>query len=233
MRDLRPVLVIAVSFLVIGIVFSVVTNGIHPKRSAKVPRTQPAGAPQGATDGFDRTGGAQGLGRTESGGQWRAVRGQWGLRLGQAAVVQPAPKGPSVALVVVGSGVRSVEVRAAVISPGMGLAFRCQGVANCWRVEAVPRFGTWNVVKVVGGNEQVVGNLGAVPVTSGTTIKVELEGSTLRFMVNGRLARTIVDSKFLSAPRAGLTIRAGDRTEIRRARWDDFVAAAGSPVVSP
>ena len=87
------------------------------------------------------------------------------------------------------------------IAPGQGLAFRCQGAANCWRVEAVPRFGTWNVIKVVRGTERLVANLGTVPVESGTVIRVELEGGTLRFMVNGRLRRTIVDSTFLSAAR--------------------------------
>ena len=230
-RDLRPLLVIVVSFIIIGLVFSAVTTGMHPKRSPRVPRTQPAGAPAGGADGFDRSGNSNRLGRAASGQPWRAVRGRWGVQLGQARVLQPAPKGPSLALLPVGSAVTSVEVRAAVIAPGQGLAFRCQGAANCRRVEAVPRFGTWNVIKVVRGTERLVANLGTVPVASGTVIRVELEGGTLRFMVNGRLRRTIVDSTFLSAARTGLVIRAGG--EVGRARWDDFAAVAASSGTAP
>jgi hypothetical protein len=230
-RDLLPVLGILVGFVVIGLVFSAVTAGTHPKRSARVPRTQPAGAPQGGADGFDRTGGTQGLGRAESGQSWRSVRGQWGAQFGVARVLEPAPSGPSLALLPVGTAVTTVEVRAAAIAPGLGLAFRCQGAANCWRVEAVPRFGTWNVVKVVRGIEKFVANLGTVPVESGTTIRVDLEGGRLRFSVNGRLARTVNDSTLLSAARAGMSIRTG--SDVRQARWDDFRAAFRSPGATP
>ncbi len=96
----------------------------------------------------------------------------------------------------------------------------------------MPRFGTWNVVKVVRGTEKVVANLGTVPVESGTTIRVDLEGGRLRFSVNGRLAaRTVNDSTFLSAAHAGMSIRTG--TDVRQARWDDFRAASRSPGPTP
>jgi hypothetical protein len=229
-RDLWPVVAIALGFVVIGLIFREATTGLHPKTAPVVPRTQPLRDARDADDGFERTR-TRGLGRSETGQPWRSVRGVWGIRDGQARLLDPAPAGPSLALVTVGIGIRSVEVRAAAIARGMGLAFRCQGVANCWRVEAVPSFGTWNVVKVVGGDEQVMGNLGTVAVDAGTVIGVEQEGRRLRFTVNGELVRTIVDGALRDAPRAGLSMRAGGSA--RSAAWDDFVARADARVAAP
>jgi hypothetical protein len=220
-RELWPVAAIAVAFVVIGLVLGAVTSGLHPKRSERAGPATPFVAGHGATDGFDRAD-AGALGRPATGSRWHAARGIWGVRDGEAFVVEPATSGPSLALTVTGSRTESVQARMPVVVPGSGLAFRCQGPANCWRVEAVPRDGTWNVVKVLGGHEQVVANLGTVPVAPGTTIRVDLDGPTLRFWVNGQHARTVADAALAGSPRAGLSIRSGPA--VRRARWDDFQA---------
>jgi hypothetical protein len=218
-RVLAPVVGVALAFAVTGLIFSAVTTGMHPKQAPRLARPAPAATARPVTEGF---GGSDGrLQRRDTGPGWRSARGVWAVRGGEARVLRPAPEGPSLALRAVGP-VRAVEVRAAAMAPGLGLAFRCQGADNCWRLEAVPRFGTWNVVKVVGGAERVVTNLGTVPAASGTTVRVEMDGGRLRFAVDGQMVKTIADRDLIDASRAGLSLR-GPRGS-RDARWDDFRA---------
>jgi hypothetical protein len=124
------------------------------------------------------------------------------------------------ALVDVGSGDGLVQVTGSAMEPGLGLAFRCRGPANCWSVDSAPSLGTWTVRKVVRGRETVVGNLGTVPVDAGTTVAVEMRGTRLRFSVDGVVARTFVDGALVKAHRAGPSILAGPT--VTAARWTDF-----------
>jgi hypothetical protein len=158
----------------------------------------------------------------DTGARWATPRGSWGVRGDVAGVVRPAPMGASLALVDVGRGDRTVEVEAAAMEPGFGLAFRCRGPRNCWQLQAVPSLGTWNVVKIARGREEVRANLGTVPIDSGTTIAVVMRGERMRFFVDGKLARTVTDPAFHSARRAGLAIREG--TSATDARWRGFRA---------
>jgi hypothetical protein len=156
----------------------------------------------------------------DTGQRWATPLSEWGVRDDQAFVDRPAARGATVALVDVGAGDGLLRVTASATEPGIGVAFRCRGPRNCWRVDAVPELGTWNVVKVQRGVEQVRTNLGTVPVDGGTTVAVEMRGERLRFYVDGVLARTIVDATFRSAHRAGLSIAPGPT--VTAARWRDF-----------
>jgi hypothetical protein len=216
--------VVMALLLAAGLLLDSVTASSRPERGEPVAPT--ATPPPGATDDFQRAD-ARGLGTAPSGEQWTAASGGWGIDAGRAAVLRAA-SGVSLATIPVGASNGRVSVTADAMAPGFGLAFRCRGVRNCWRVEAVPQLGTWNVVKVVDGREQLVGNLGTVPVASGTTIAVEMHGTRLEFFVDDRSARAFDDEDLALDTKAGLTLResAGAPT----ARWADF---AMEPAAQP
>jgi len=181
----------------------------------------------GARDDFARAANARTLGRTSTGRQWRDSPGQWGIADHEAMVVTPAA-GPSLATVPVGVPDGLVEAVISRMAPGAGIAFRCRNVQNCWRVEAVPRLGTWNVIRVVNGNEQRVASLGTVPVSDGTSVGVTMQGARLTFYIDGRKITHIDDQTFALEARAGLSL--GEPTGAALARWSTFVA---SPPSSP
>jgi hypothetical protein len=156
----------------------------------------------------------------DTGQRWATPLTEWGVQGDEATVERPAARGASVALVDVGAADGLLRVTGSAMEPGLGLAFRCRGPRNCWRLDALPELGTWNLVKVQRGVEQVRTNLGTVPVADGTSVAVEMRGERLRFYVDGVLARTIVDATFRSAHRAGLSIAAGPT--VTAARWRDF-----------
>jgi hypothetical protein len=214
-RNVILLIVVAVALVFVGFGLDALTTGTNgPKNPSRPVRAL-------TVDHFDRTT-RRGLGRMAPGHRWVTPRGRWGIEDGEARVVRPAPRGRSMALVAaVADG--QVQVRAAAVTPGIGLAFRCQGPANCWLLEAVPRFGTWNIVVVHRGREKVRGNLGTVPVSSGTTIGVRMRGKRLTFLVDGKPVRTIEDGALLHSVRSGLTL--GDPQGAPVARWDEFVAA--------
>lgn len=114
----------------------------------------------------------------------------------------------------VASGFRTARKVAAPVDPtavvaGAGVAFRCRDLGNCWWVQAVPVFRTWNITRVVDGDVSFMGNLGSASVDSGTTIEVKSRGDRLTFSVDGVPRRTIVDGSLRRATGAGLMMAAG------------------------
>ncbi len=216
---LRGPILLAVTMIVLlglGVFLRTVTDsqGSEPE-SGEVAVRQP-----GATDAFARADTASTLGPSDSGQRWQSMKGTWGIDGSQAYVAVPDPATASLATVGVEVTEGRAEVTAAVMAPGVGLAFRCRGPLFCWRVEAVPEVGTWNVIKVVQGEEFSVGNLGVVPVADGTTVAVEMQGPNLEFFVDGVSALQVEDPELAFETRAGLSLRepAGATT----ARWSNF-----------
>ena len=206
------------TLLAVGLLLDSVTHSSLPPR----PRRQllrPAFVAAGATDSFARGDIPRSLGEASSGQIWFPVRGVWAVREHMAAVVRPA-SGTSLVTMPVGVRNGRVSVTAARIAPGLGLAFRCRGALNCWRVEAVPALGTWNVVKVVAGKESLLGNLGTVPVASGTTITVDMMGDRLAFFIDGARVRTVHDRSLDRETGAGLSLR--EPASAPTARWSAF-----------
>lgn len=175
----------------------------------------------GATDDFARPDGAA-LGTAPTGQRWKDVAGSWGLRGGAAVVTTPG-EFVSLATVAVGTTDGRYEVTAEAMAPGLGLAFRCKSIENCWRVEAVPDLGTWNVIKTVEGIETIVGNLGTVPIDDGTTVAVTAEDDRLTFFINGEEAKTVLDPDLRTAQRAGISLR--EPASAQTARWSGFAMA--------
>jgi len=175
----------------------------------------------GATDDFARADGAA-LGAAPTGQRWKDVAGTWGLRDSAAAVTTPG-EFVSLATIAVGTTDGRYEVTAEQMAPGLGLAFRCKSIENCWRVEAVPDLGTWNIIKTVDGIETTVGNLGTVPIDDGTTVAVTAEDDRLTFFIDDVEVKTLLDSDLRTAQRAGISLR--EPASAPTARWTGFAMA--------
>ena len=176
----------------------------------------------GIDDAFDRADSTVSLGSTATGAQWQPTGGAWGVNLRQAYVAQ-AGKSVAIATLRGGTADGRVSVTAAKMAPGFGLVFRCRSALNCWRVEAVPQFGTWNVIKIENGNETKVADLGTVSVADGTEIAVDMNGSVLTFFINGERVTAVDDATFKDDDAAGLSLREPASAPI--ARWSKFAVA--------
>jgi hypothetical protein len=193
-----------------------------------------AGTPPSlVVDDFARPDTASGLGTATTGQRWHSRRGVWAVRDRAATVVRSSGQGFDLAVVRGGAADGTVEAELGTVRPGAGIAFRCRGPGNCWRLEAVPRFGTWNVVKVVRNRAVVLDNLGTVPVASGTTVRVEMDGPRLRFSVNGILQRSIRDVTHQTVAGVGLAVTTEPQAE--GATWRSFrsTPAETAPETTP
>jgi hypothetical protein len=207
-----------VAIAMIGLLLDSVTE-TFVKQKAPAPADAPVLIP-GARDNFVRADNPRTLGRSESGQAWRAATGRWGIAGHAARVVVPGT-GTSLATVAVGVPDGRVEAVITRMAPGAGIAFRCRNVLNCWRVEAVPQLGTWNVVRVVRGKEKRVTSLGTVPVADGTKVAVTMKGGRLTFYIDDKEATSVDDREFALEARAGLSLR--EPTSAAIARWSSFV----------
>lgn len=174
-----------------GLVARHATEGIAEQREAR--RALPPNFPLLAVDDFGRAD-APTLGRAASGQSWVQIRGRWGVRDGRAVLLRSARGEPNLALLRTGAPGGTVTLDAAAPAAGAGLAFRCRNARNCWFLEAVPEFGTWNVVRTVDGRREKVANLGVVPIAPGTLVSVAMTPERLTFFVNGAEVRRIDDA---------------------------------------
>jgi hypothetical protein len=231
-RALVALVVVIVALVGAGLALDRVTTQSETVPFAAVPRAVPF--PRTVDAPLDTPGAEGGLGRATTGQQWADAAGQWTAGADGARVVTPAPAGPSYALIRVNRGPGSIEVTAATMAKGMGLAFRCRTPLDCWTVTAVPEFGTWKVTKTVGGNATDLGNLTTVPVAPGTRMRVDTDAQGVDFLVDDVAVRRIDDEELNDAQKAGLVVEpepGGDA-----ARFRDFhslqrnIVGPGAPV---
>lgn len=220
-RDGAVLLVMAVLglFAVGLLVDSVTTQPRVPKAAPVLEPEGPLAPDPGVVDTFARVDTPTSLGTTSSGSQWLASAGVWGIS-GNSAYVATANTPVALTTVRGGTADGVVGVTVAKMAPGAGLVFRCVNALNCWRVEAIPQFGTWNVVRIQGGVETKVATLGTVPVADGTRISVRMSGPVLTFLINGNDVTTVEDAAFKDADGAGLSLR--EASSAATARWSKF-----------
>lgn len=183
----------------------------------------------GTIDQFDRPDDPASMGDFAPGRPWSEDAGTWGIVDGEAYLAQSG-EFRNHSVIGLGQGDGGAQVRLDKVVNGAGLVFRYVGPYNYWAVVAVPDVATWNVIKVVDGNQEVVGNTGQSPTADGTTVAVRMEGDTIDVIINGRIRKTIVDDFQADAGKVGLTARGADSGD---ARFDDFVAGLpnGVPLV--
>ena len=107
-----------------------------------------------------------------------------------------------------------------------GITFRCRDAQNCWWVQAVPAYHTWNIVKIVRGRVTFLGNLGLLSSTSRTPISVHDDGDRVTVAVGDVTKRTFTDSALRGENGVGL---ASGRDGARAAQSTEFEADLTGP----
>jgi hypothetical protein len=161
--------------------------------------------PREITDDFAARPGP-GLGAAPTGQHWGSARGVWGVSGDGAGVVTMAPLGSALALVRVGRGPGSIAVTAQTMTKGMGIAFRCRSLLDCWNITAVPELGTWKITKIAAAVPTEMGNLGTVPVASGTRIRVDNGVNGFDVFIDDTLVKHVDDPSINDAGSAGLVV---------------------------
>lgn len=195
------------------------------------PRAPGVGKPLSVGGTIDTFSGADpsSLGSFGKAQAWRAVTGVWGTTPGFAYVSKPAP-GASIALTDLGSGNGSVQVRMARIVERAALIFRYQDPLNYWYVAAVPAYGSWSIVKVIGGKQHTVANTGLSPVVNGTTVAVSMQGPTIKVALDGVVDQVVSDSALSGATMVGMGVAGPGAGQVR---FSDFRAAPSSGQAPP
>lgn len=228
---------VAASLIVGVVVAAVITSAAQsppPGRPTQAPKvvvatapstTTPVGSPAVLSDMFDRPDVAGGLGSLPSGPPWQVLAGTWGIANQQAYLSAPTAD-QGVAVVTIGRPVASAQIRVADVVAGAGLVFAYADPADYWALRAVPSYGTWNVVQVVGGTSRDMGNLGLVPIAGGTMVSATVTGDQVVIAIDGQVARTVTSPAPIGGQGAGITVSGSDA---RMARFEDFgVTPAGA-----
>jgi hypothetical protein len=204
-----------VAFLV---TFAVVAVLQGTPTHAESPRTV---GPIVSHDTFSRQDDASSIGP-----MWRAVTGTWGVEDGKAyvarratddnvAVLDPAVRGSTASVTVSGE------------LDGAGLVFRYRDESNYWALSAAPRGvrpdGVWQVVKVIDGRPEIVGQFGKATPGAPARINVESSGDDL-YVWGGALLhesppKHFRDGALSAAPAAGLFLGSGASGD---ARFENF-----------
>jgi len=228
---IRPRKVIVGSVVVMAVIAALVLilEGRHTgvsKTAHKARKPAAHSAGRGVFDSFRRADSASTLGVADNGSTWTAVSGAWGIQRNTAYVAAPA-QARNVAFVDMGGKDGFVQVTASVVKPGAGLLLRYQNPSNYLALVAVPKYGTWNLQRVLNGKEDVIGNMGLAAIRDGTVISVRLDGPTAEVSIDNVRLKSFAVPDVRGATGAGL-IAIGDQAGA--ARWRDFV---GTPLTSP
>jgi len=154
-------------------------------------------------DDFDREV-AAGLGQA-SGQEWEPVSGQFGIVDGVAVLQTPNPAGPrSITLIDVGATNGRIVATVGRPSSNWGLAFRYADAFNYWYLQAAPDYAVLNVVRVVGGDAQLIGPTSLVGLREGSKVEVQLHGDDIEVQVDGTTVFFLTNNHALGAHKAGL-----------------------------
>lgn len=189
--------------------------------------TTPAGgAAADITDDFAGES-TNGLGTTTTGQKWEIPDngGTWGKTGNHAYLVTPSTTGGnrSIALVDLQSGNGSVSAKAVKIEPGWGLVFRYRGPFNFWMLTVTPKFGTYNLQKVVDGKVTTVGNTGLAKLDDNTEVQVDFQGEKISVFANGDLLKSFVDPQYVG-PQGGKVGLIGVDAGAKESQWGSFSA---------
>ena len=232
---MRPRRIIVGSVIVMAAIAALVLF-LHGRDTSRTTSTHKArtsatrSQSRGVFDSFRRADSASSLGTADNGSKWVTASGTWGIRQNAAYVAAPA-KARDLALVDMGGKDGFVQVTASAVKPGAGLLLRYQNLSNYLALVAVPRYGTWNLQRVVDGKEDVIGNMGIAAIRDGTVISVRLDGPTAEVSIDNVRLKSFTVPDVRGATGAGL-IAIGDQAGA--ARWRDFVATPlSTPQTSP
>ena len=144
----------------------------------------------------------------------------WGVQEGQASLAGADAGRRAVAVLGLGTSDGSAQVTVAKVVAGGGLVFRYRDAFNYWALTAAPKFGTWNIQKIVDGQTINLGNVGRAPVVDNTTISAKFQGDHISFQVNGADVKSLDDPTFATERFVGMVGVADDEHAVR---FDNFV----------
>lgn len=181
----------------------------------------------GSVDSFDRRDDSFSLHAAPGVTAWSSVVGRWGT-LGNQAYLFDTGEGRNLAVTDQSQGDGAVGVLVAKVLDGAGLVFRYRGPADYWAVIAVPSYASWAVIKVAGGAEERVANIGPSPTADGTSVAVRMAGNRIDVILDDVLVKTIIDPAMENGEtaKAGLTVQPLPGVDFTAARFDDFRLAA-------
>lgn len=176
----------------------------------------------GASD-FEGTA-LDGLGETGPGGlPWDIVAGQWSVADGQAQL-GPVPEGEAAfALVDPALTDYRVQVRLPALAPNVGVGFWADSEGDGWMFVASPAYSTFVLVRVEGGEYEVIGNTG-LTTTEGraATIGIHVTGRRVEGLVDGAV---LIEHELTEDP-PGPGFGLGGLPEAGRGSFDDLVYKA-------
>lgn len=214
-----------VSIAVFGLVVGSLNLRASASRNPDADRFAWRGARSTVWDSFQRPPQA-GLGTATSGQTWEVLGGSWSIA-NNDATAGPAPT-LSFAVVRVDPGT-PINARATPLgeTDHAGIAFRCQDAQNCWWIEAVRGYATWNINKIVNGRVTLVDNVGPAGTDPGSIVAVHTNGSRITVAVNGIIRREITDPDLRDATGVGLVRGAKGTNPVRFKRFE--ATGASSP----
>jgi hypothetical protein len=203
-----------------GVVLAMATAPGKKSTSSQHAKVPPRNLSTAIYDRFDRADAAQAIGTSETGQAWTIVGAPWGVQDRQASIGAADSGKRTVAVIGLGTGDGNAQVTLTKVASGAGLVFRYRDAFNFWAITASPKFGTWNIVKVVNGQPTNIDNVGKASVDDNTTIAAKFQGNHIVFSLNGKEIKTLEDSTFATERYAGMVAVADDAHE---ARFDNFV----------
>jgi hypothetical protein len=158
---------------------------------------------------------------TSAGVPWRVTGGNF-LSDGHAALADPALK-QTLAVVKMKGNVTRVRAHLKSIATGSGIVFRYADDRDYWSVVAAGQYGTWNINETIHGSTLYVGNTGGLDLnTKDSTVEVQLDGPTIRVLINGKVHSKMVIPDLQHANGVGMI---ADPTDRRHTQWVTFSAS--------
>lgn len=133
------------------------------------------------------------IGTSTTGDEWIIDTGVWGISSNNAYLASAATSGNSYTTLQGFANGRIDATMGATAHNNFGIIFRYKDLQNHYRMVANTAGGTWNIYRRDNGNDILIGNVGTAPLTVGTKISVEMNGTTLKYYVNDSLVRTDSD----------------------------------------
>lgn len=175
----------------------------------------------GYNDSFDRDNTTNTLGRTPDGKAWKPLRGTWGINYGSAIVTAMGGGGIQIAVAESYSADGVFEMnyaRRAGGDTGGGAVLRAVDVNNHLFLNSSGGNGLIRLWKRINGTAEAIGTATTGPFPDLETIRVVLDGSSIKVYVAGSLIIDAIDGTFANATMHGIAINHLD-TRIMDARF--------------
>lgn len=185
------------------------------------------GGPAGRA-GDDPTMVIDGLADDALGERWTVVGGVWSVEGGTATLISP-PDGqgaPGIAVADLGTPMVWIAATIGDIAPGWGLVSRYLDAGNYDVVLADPRFASLRLLRVVEGEQQVLGMVSPAATRRGAVVRVEALGTVTRLLVDGKVVLEVVEESAGGGTGVGLY---GAASAAGIARWVDVRAGLTDP----